>query len=744
MANDEDFIQRLQATFRVEAEEHLQNITAMLLEWENSAAAAPRPDIVEAIYREAHSLKGAARAVERADIEAACQTLEDTFSSWKNRDQSPAPADFDAIHRALTSIERMLKPASTDADNEEREALEPLRRSPDSPEVQPAAPLRAAAVATAISSETVRIPVSKLDAHLMNAEDLLPLKAAALARATELGDFVAQLDRWWREWRKVSSEVRALRRKVERSDQAAQPDADPRATALLDFTEWNRDFLHAMEARLAALAARADQDRDDAKRRIDRLLQDSRKLLMLPFSSLSSLFPKIVRDLARDQDKSVDLLVRGDDIEIDKRILDGIKEPIIHILRNCIDHGIESTTQRVNQDKPERATIEIAVSPAQGNKVEIVIADDGAGIDIEGLKASAVARGILSPDAADGLSDHDAADLVFQSSVTTADAVTAISGRGLGMAIARNRIESLGGQIVVQSERGAGTRFFMVLPLTLATFRCVLVTVAGRVFATPTANVERVFRVDRDAIRTVENRESIEYRGRPVALARLAAVLELEAAPADSGNDFETVMLVSAPTGERIAFVVDDVLHEEEVLVKPLPKPLVRIRNVTGAAILGSGKPVIVLNALDLAKSARAGQAVSSPRSSAPPQAVAPQKRILVVEDSITSRMLLKGILESAGYHVTTAIDGIAAITQLREQPVDLVVSDVEMPRMDGFELTSRIRADRHLANLPIVLVTALESREQRERGVEAGADAYIVKSSFQQSDLLEAIDRLL
>ena len=278
----------------------------------------------------------------------------------------------------------------------------------------------------------------------------------------------------------------------------------------------------------------------------------------------------------------------------------------------------------------------------------------------------------------------------------------------------------------------------------MATFRGIIVSAADRTFVVPTANVERVIRVKAEEIQTVENRETLSFQGRVISLARLDQVLELP--PKPRPNDSSGLLHVAVLTfaGQRMAFAVDEVLREEEVLVKPLGKPLLRVRNIAGATVLATGAVVPILNVTDLMKSARTRGAVPVAAASSIVETVAPSKQVLVVEDSITSRMLLKGILESAGYLVKTAVDGMEGFTALRENRFDAVVSDVEMPRLNGFDLTARIRADKRLADLPVILVTALESRAERERGIDVGASAYIVKSSFDQSNLLEVIRRLI
>ncbi|MEN3355982.1 MAG: two-component system, chemotaxis family, sensor kinase CheA, partial [Betaproteobacteria bacterium] len=303
--------------------------------------------------------------------------------------------------------------------------------------------------------------------------------------------------------------------------------------------------------------------------------------------------------------------------------------------------------------------------------------------------------------------------------------------------------EKMGGQVSVESHAGMGTTFRIVLPATRATFRGILVEAAGRLMVIPTAQVERVSRARPDDVHSVEGRETISLDGCAVSLVRLADALELPHVERNDNPAGGAPVIVVNAAQDRVAFVVDAVLDEQEVLVKLLRKPLSRVRNVAAATVLGTGQIVPILNVADLLKSAR--KLSSTPlRPNTAIAAQAEARRILVVDDSITSRMLLKSILESAGYAVTIAVDGLEAFTLVRAERFDLVVSDVEMPRLDGFDLTARIRADPKLAKLPVVLVTARETREDREHGIGVGASAYLVKSSFDQSDLLGAVRRLI
>jgi two-component system chemotaxis sensor kinase CheA len=499
--------------------------------------------------------------------------------------------------------------------------------------------------------------------------------------------------------------------------------------------------LASLAAETEELARTAERDLQSLSAAVDGLIGEAKKMLMQPFSAILDLLPKLIRDLTRQQGKEAELSIRGAEIEIDKRILEEMKDPFIHLVRNCIDHGIEIPEERDRKGKGRKGTVSISCAPVDGGNVEILIEDDGAGIDCAKVRAAAARIGILSGEQAEKLSEAEALPLIFHSGLTTSPLITDVSGRGLGLAIAREKVDKLGGRISLNRRPGGGTAFRIVLPLTLASFRAVIVQAAERLFAFPAAGVERVVEVKSEEVRTVENREALLLGERVVALVRLRDLLELPGPPASAES---TGKLPAVVLGGELAVLVDQVLDEQEILVKGLGSQLKRVRNLAGAAILGTGRTVPVLNIPDLIKSAqRLSESGLRPPARAEDR-VERSNSVLLVEDSITSRMLLKGILENAGYEVGLAVNGLDALSRLRAASFDLVVSDVQMPRMNGFDLTAAIRADKKLGELPVVLVTALESREDRERGIEVGANAYIVKSSFDQGNLLEIIGRLL
>lgn len=801
--SEQEFLKRLKETFRTEADEHLRAISAGLFELEKTVSSEGRIEIVEEIFRRSHSLKGAARAVNLQDVESICQSLESVLARAKRGEIELTPDLSELFHETVEALNRLILNLEEDPSGAERTRIRELKRqlnkvrqpaslpaslsltsqlvptippTPPSPQtgttggspsqVDPqevAAPPSARPAPKAIPAESVRIPISKLDPLLLQAEEMIQAKLAATQRALELREMLHELRTWREEWAKwkerghssgigsgIGSGV-AADGSVHLASQVG-----PRLDGLID--------------KMVGISQTFEQDRRVLGHMVDEHLNATKRVLMLPVSTLLEILPRMVRELARDQEKEIDLSIQGADIEVDKRILEELKDPLIHLVRNAVDHGIEVPQERTTQGKGAKGQITLTVSTVDSRTVELELRDDGRGIDEAQVRAAAVRSGHLSAEAAHAMTAAEGISLIFQSGVSSSEILTDISGRGLGLAIVQAKVEALGGVVTVESRTGMGATFRMRLPMTLSTYRGILVRTRKQLFILPTAQVERVLRMDRDEIRTVESRETIRLDGRVLALADLGDVLgiphRVDGSPGGGRSDSSPAVgswrdgsqpgypqdkryasiLILAYGERRLALLVDEVVAEEEVLVKGLGKQLSRVRNIVGATILGGGTVVPVLNVADLMLSAvRPGQPRETAASPAGSTTDLPQiHHILVAEDSITSRTLLRNILETGGYRVTTAVDGMDALTQLRSGHFDLVVSDVDMPRMSGFELVMGIRRDKRLAELPVILVTALESRDDRERGIEVGANAYIVKSSFDQSNLLDVVKRLV
>ncbi|MDQ7782135.1 MAG: hybrid sensor histidine kinase/response regulator [Desulfomonilaceae bacterium] len=791
--SDEEFLKKLFAAFRVEAEEHLRAIGNGLLEVEKGSGGDDEKELIETMYREAHSLKGAARSVGMMEIEAVCQGVESVFAKLKSGVVKGSTELFDTLHRATDIMTGLLAgaqgvemeaivgelrrfersraeeeeaglrggpEASFHGESETAEAPdceEPVHPPNDAvrqtfgPATEPAVQVRTESQGETLRRErtshwdTIRISVSKLDPLLRRMGEMISVKLTAGQRVTDLMALLNSIDEWKQKWAAFSSDGKSLGRMVLTEDrEKVSSETSRNLEKIEEFVEWNERWIKTMEAEMREVAKAAEADARLHGTMVDDLLDDMMSVLMLPCSTILEIFPKLVRDLSRDSGKDANLVIRGGDLEVDRRILEEMKDPLIHLLRNSIDHGIEGPDERERAGKPRQGTVTIAISQMSGKQLEMIVSDDGAGIDTTQVREAATRQGLLTEQEKYAADRQDALSLMFRSEVSTSPMVTSISGRGLGLAIVREKVETLGGNISVSTEAHFGTTFRIVLPITLSTFRGILVKAHDRQFVLPTANVERVSRIKKEMVKTVGNTDTIEMNDYVVPLVRLGEILEIPR-PEKGNGDSQYIPVLLLRSGETlVSFSVDDILQEQEVLVKGLGSQLSRVRNVAGATVLGSGKLVPILSVSDLIKSAVRRSFETTTRRVEAQALIEKTKSILVVEDSITSRMLLKNILESSGYDVTTSVDGAEAYSALRTQDFDLVVSDIEMPRMDGFELTSAIRADEHLNHLPVVLVTSLGSREDKERGIDVGANAYIVKGSFDQNNLLETVARLI
>jgi len=421
--------------------------------------------------------------------------------------------------------------------------------------------------------------------------------------------------------------------------------------------------------------------------------------------------------------------------------LEQIKDPLVHLLRNAIDHGIELPEERQAKDKPREGLITLTAEQS-GKDVVITVADDGAGLDLERIRQAVHRQDKTS---ADGLSDTELAESIFRIGITTSSMITDISGRGVGLDVVRRNVEGLHGYVRVEWAPGKGSSFIMTLLLRLTSSRGLLVQTSKQTFAIPINTIDRILSIDPKEMISLEGRNAVRYNGRPITLVSLGDVLGLDNSATNNRAQMPAIVLNIAD--RCIAFAVDEILGDQEVVVKGLGKQLVRVNCVAGCTIMGNGEIVLILNANDLIKWAARDGHRSSPNFTTTDAASESdqRRRILVVDDSITTRTLEKNILEAAGYAVEVAINGQEALEVVKTKGIpDLMVVDIVMPLMNGFELTEKVKNDPQLSHIPIILVTSLDSPEDKVRGIEVGAEAYIVKSHFDQNNLLETIEQLV
>ncbi|QDE89623.1 hybrid sensor histidine kinase/response regulator [Myxococcus xanthus] len=462
---------------------------------------------------------------------------------------------------------------------------------------------------------------------------------------------------------------------------------------------------------------------------------DLRDLRMVPASQVLEPLRRTVRETSARLDKQVTLELSGGEVRLDRRILDALKDPLLHLVRNAIDHGLESTEERRAAGKPEAGRLTVRVEP-RGSRIAVVVEDDGSGLSPSRVRATAVRRGLLSADEAEKLSDAQAARLIFQPGFSTREQVSATSGRGVGLDVVQATAQRLQGSVDVAFTAGRGTRFTVDLPLTLAAALGLLVRTGTTVSAIPSDSVNRILRLNPDDVGTVAGRVVARLDGEQLTFLPLAEAIGLPRLPLalDSGKVQAAALLTVGE--DKVLFAIDEVVGQQEIVVRSLGRHLKGVRHLAGAAVLDDGRVVPVLNAAELVRAARP-ETRSVARETARP-------RILVCDDALTTRFAMKSLLEIAGYPVVTAADGEEAWGILERTPCQLVVSDWQMPRLDGVGLARRIKSHPQLHRTPIILVTSLDSPEDRAAGLEAGADGYLVKREVERGRLLELVRQLL
>lgn len=776
MGRSAEIREQLIRSFRAELAEHVQTMTDGLLALEQGQVTGEeRKTTLETIFRAAHSLKGAARAVNVTIIEQLAHSLEGVLDAMQQQSVPPSAEVFTACYRALDAIQgvqaayeagettpplaavialadletlrqrpRPTSPAEPDRSLAGPETPAETTSSPAPPNVAPGAERSSPG-----GEETVRVSVAKLDALMAQLGELLVARMRAEQRLDEVRQLQQFVASWQKEWFSVRGIHGRLTHQPAHDDGQATPhngSPSPRSmpkefSQLLNYVGASQDWLRETRAHLAALARHYADDALHLSLAIDELEEEIMRMRMLPLSTITAPFGRMVRDLARAAGKEAVLEIEGSDTELDKQVLEQIKDPLIHMLRNALDHGIEPPDEREAAGKPRSGKITLRAGQ-QGPSVIVQVSDDGAGLDLPALRQALARRSY--PDA-EALTEAELRELIFSAGVSTSPLITDISGRGIGLSVVRRNVEALQGRVEVEHQRGQGTTFTLTLPLTLTSARGLLVRAAGQTFALPLNTVEYIRAVGQEDVFSLEGQQAIRHNGRPVTLVRLDDVLELPRCPAPAEDEHTPVVVVAAE--RTVAFAVDELVGEQDMVIKGLGKQLQRVGGIAGATVLGSGEVVLILNAADLIKLALRGKyrSIFEAREPSAAEQAPPRRRILVVDDSITTRTLEKNILEAAGYEVELATDGQEALSLMTSHSLpDLVVSDILMPHMNGFELTERIKRDERMAAVPVILVSSLSSPGDKVRGIEAGADAYIAKGQFDQQNLLETIEQLI
>ncbi len=692
--------------FKSEARERMQALNHGLLKLEKNLSDK---NLLEAMMREAHTIKGSSAMMGYKRISRIAHKMEDALSNALKGELALSKEHFDMLYKCLDSIEPLLEyrlagdedsVSTIDVDGlcAEADALflhnktAPQQKPQAQPETKTQQVSPAPYVKRTIQEESIRVSTEKLDRLMDLSGELLISKI----RLKELARVLAQ---------KVDS----------------QPELR------IPLGQQAKDLEKVSE--IINLSSSSIQE-------------EIMRARMVPIANLFGVFPRAMRDLALEKNKDIEVVINGGETQIDKAIIDEMKDPIMHILRNSIDHGIEDRQERQDLGKPKTAALVLSAS-AQGSSVIIEIKDDGRGIDAEAVKEAALKKGLITAERAQEMGREQLFHLLFLPGFSTSREVTDISGRGVGLDVVREKVLSLKGTVDILSNPGKGTSVIIKLPLTLAITDTLIAEAGGSVYAIPIESVVETLRIGPESIKTVEGKEAISAREHILPLVRLKELFGLPEKGITEKKFFPVIIVQAAEN--RIGLLADQLHGHQEIVRKPLGDPLLKVRDIAGATILGDGRVILILDIASIIASSQ-GLVVKRPKREDHPaeSAAKKHKTVLLAEDALSTAMLEKNVLESSGFSAVIARDGQEALEKASQEKFDLVITDVLMPRMDGFELTGRLKKDPLYKEVPIIIVTTRETDEDKRRGLEAGADAYILKSEFTSEGLLETIERLI
>ncbi|GBE13928.1 gliding motility regulatory protein [bacterium BMS3Abin13] len=733
--------------FRQEAESHCATLSDNLLSLERKPTD---PEVLASLMRAAHSIKGAARIVDLPVVVELAHAMEDVFvaaqkgdillgrdhidillkgvdllTDLARQDENEAIAWLKGREKAIASLVTACKSIST---GQEVAAASPPPPQPREqvkikPEMPP--PEEAKAVDRAL----------RVSAEGMNR--LMGFAGEVQVESRWLPAFAHKVLKLKRRQDDVYRRLNSYLDKVRASAPAAEGLSNNDLHDLLARMDICRSLVNEYQAEIEDHARRATEISHH-------LYHEVIANRMRPFADGIRGFPRMVRDLARELGKEVEFEIIGSDTLVDRDILDKIEAPLNHLLRNAIDHGVESPPERLRAGKPEKALIRLEARHSAG-MLNIVVSDDGYGIDIEKLRRKVIDKKMIDEEMARDLRETELLDFLFLPNFSTRDTVSKVSGRGVGLDVVHSAVHEVRGLVRISTKPGAGTTFEMQLPLTLSVMRSLLVEICDEVYAFPLVAIDHVIRVQGE-IKEVEGRQYVTFDRERVGLISARQVLEKRLAEAPENERDELPIVIVSDRYNRYGLIVDRFLEIRDLVVQPLDRRLKKVQDISAVAILENGTPVLIVDVEDMVHSVDyliygnrlhriGGEDIMDERR---------LKRILVVDDSITVREVERKMLAVKGYEVKTAVDGKDGLNALRNEDFDLVVTDVDMPRMNGIELVSLIRSDARFERLPVIIVSYKDREEDRQRGLEAGADYYLTKGSFQDETLLRTVEELI
>ena len=739
--------------FRLEAQAQAQGLITSLLALERNPAAA---DQLEAAMRAAHSLKGAARIVGLAAGVRVAHAMEDCLVAAQRGRLALGQPHIDVLLDGVDLLLRMGTASEEELDrwsgdiSPEADAFvaalagvvggnsdaaraaradEPARSELAPEPVAPRPPDRTDSQAEARESSD---RVLRVTAENLNR--ILGLAGESLVQSRRMKPFSESLVQLKRRQQDAGRTLDRLRELV--SGAEAAPDLETAVAAA------KRDLLEC-ERLVTERLVDLDQFDRRSTNLSHRLYDEARALRMRPFGDAVQAFPRLVRDVARSLGKQARLEIAGDETQVDRDILMKLDAPLGHLLRNAVDHGLEAPDERAAAGKPPVGIVRLEARHS-GGALQVSVSDDGRGIDLERLRKAVVARRLATADTAAALSEAELLEFLFLPGFSLKDTVTDLSGRGVGLDAVQDMVKQVRGAVRVSSQPGEGTRFQMVLPVTLSVVRTLLVAIGGEPYAFPLVSIVRVLKVPASTLRLVEGRQHISVDGRSIGLIAAHQIFELDR-PAATGDDVFVVVI--GDLAQAYGVIVDQFLGERELVVQPLDPQLGKVKDIAAAALMEDGAPVLIVDTEDLLRSIEkivSGGQVQPLVPGAAADTQRRRKRVLVVDDSLTVRELERKLLANHGYDVEVAVDGMDGWNAVRTGRFDLVVTDIDMPRMDGIELVTLINKDPHLHSIPVMVVSYKDRDEDRRRGLEAGASHYLTKSSFHDETLVQAVVDLI
>ncbi|MBI6553860.1 hybrid sensor histidine kinase/response regulator [Pseudomonas veronii] len=741
--------------FSLEADAQTQILSAGLLALERNPTQA---DQLEACMRAAHSLKGAARIVGVDAGVSVSHVMEDCLVSAQESRLYLQPEHIDALLQGTDLLMRIATPGNTvgPADVEAYVALMERLLDPSQPTAKVAPPPTAPAPAPtpliealpaepepapSLGSEPLRQNkrmteggerVLRVTAERLNS--LLDLSSKSLVETQRLKPYLASLQRLKRV---QGNGVRALDhldghlKTLDLSLEAQESLADARR------------LLSEAQALLAEKTAELDEFGWQAGQRAQVLYDTALACRMRPFADVLAGQVRMVRDLGRSLGKQVRLEIEGEKTQVDRDVLEKLEAPLTHLLRNAVDHGIETPEQRLLAGKPAEGLIRLRASHQAGLLV-LELSDDGNGVDLERLRGTIVDRHLSTVETALNLSEEELLTFLFLPGFSLRDKVTEVSGRGVGLDAVQHMVRQLRGAVVLEQAAGQGSRFHLEVPLTLSVVRSLVVEVGEEAYAFPLAHIERMCDLAPDDIVQLEGRQHFWHEGRHVGLVAASQLLQR---PPGQGNDETLKVVVIRERDAVYGIAVERFIGERTLVVLPLDDRLGKVQDISAGALLDDGSVVLIVDVEDMLRSVdkllNTGRLERIARRSQQ-AAEAPRKRVLVVDDSLTVRELQRKLLLNRGYEVAVAVDGMDGWNALRSEDFDLLITDIDMPRMDGIELVTLLRRDARLQSLPVMVVSYKDREEDRRRGLDAGADYYLAKASFHDDALLDAVVELI